>query len=145
MIRAAAFQTRQCFVDTSAHFAVISPEDTNHHSARRISLWLMENRWRLITTNFIVAETHALTLTRLGRTLALRVLRQFDENPASIIRVTLSDERRARAIIEEFDDKNFSYTDATSFAVMDRLDVTHAFHFDRNFTQYGFIDLAQQL
>ncbi len=35
-------------------------------------------------------------------------------------------------------DKRFSYTDASSFAVMERLGIGTAFGFDRDFAQYGF-------
>jgi predicted nucleic acid-binding protein len=40
------------------------------------------------------------------------------------------------------DDKDFTLTDATSFAVMERLGITYAFTFDHPFTQYGFIALT---
>jgi uncharacterized protein len=52
--------------------------------------------------------------------------------------VTAEDELRTRQIIYRYDDKNFSLTDATSFAVMERLRITTAFTFDHNFAQYGF-------
>jgi predicted nucleic acid-binding protein len=56
--------------------------------------------------------------------------------------VSLRDERRAREIIAQYDDKDFTLTDATSFAVMERLGITYAFTFDHHFTQYGFIALT---
>ena len=42
----------------------------------------------------------------------------------------------------QYDDKNFTLTDATSFAVMERLGMTEGFTFDRNFAQYGFTILT---
>ena len=38
----------------------------------------------------------------------------------------------------KYQDKDFSLTDAISFAVMERLQITQAFTFDRHFAQYGF-------
>jgi len=53
-------------------------------------------------------------------------------------RITEEDERKAREIIFTYFDKSFSYTDATTFAVMERLGITSVLAFDQHFTQYGF-------
>jgi predicted nucleic acid-binding protein len=99
---------------------------------------LVAERRRLFTTNFILAELHALLLTRANRHLAATVLREIDTSQVTtIVRVSTRDERRARAIIHQYDDKDFSLTDATSFAVMERLRMTHALAYDENFAQYG--------
>ncbi len=128
---------RRVFVDTSAYFAVANSRDRSHRLAATVVRRLADQRVRLFTTNFIVAETHALALSRLGRREAARVLAEIDIS-AVIIRVSASDERRARDIINRYDDKDFSLTDAMSFAVMKRLGIPIAFAFDRDFTQYGF-------
>jgi predicted nucleic acid-binding protein len=51
--------------------------------------------------------------------------------------VNPSDEEKAKEIIRRYIDKTFSYTDATSFAVMERLALRAAFGFDPHFRQYG--------
>jgi uncharacterized protein len=56
--------------------------------------------------------------------------------------VTSADVQRAKAIIYQYDDKDFSLTDATSFAVMERIRVPAVFTFDRHFAQYGFTILT---
>jgi predicted nucleic acid-binding protein len=128
---------RRVFIDTSAFFALTAPRDDDHHTALAIQQRLITERWRLYTTNLVLAETHALLLTRLGRTIALRTLQRIDHSTTTIIRISVADETRAREIIIQYDDKDFSFTDAASFAVMERLRIPHAFTFDRNFTQYG--------
>ena len=62
-----------------------------------------------------------------------------------MIRSRASDEERAREIIYQYDDKDFSMTDAISFAVMERLRIARAFTFDRHFAQYGFTVLTPDL
>jgi predicted nucleic acid-binding protein len=52
--------------------------------------------------------------------------------------VTEEDELRAKTILLRYADKDFSYVDATSFAVMERLGLQTAFAFDEHFMQYGF-------
>ena len=61
------------------------------------------------------------------------------------MRVSRRDEDRAWEIIEHFDDKDATLTDATSFAVMERLRIGVAFTFDSDFAQYGFAVLTPEL
>ena len=133
---------RRTFVDTSGYYALADADDDNHVTAGTLLTALRSQRWRLVTTNFVLAETHALVLRRLGRAAALRVLQDMTRSPATeLVRVTPSDEARALAILVQYTDKLFSYTDATSFAVMERLGLTRVFTFDSDFTQYGFTQL----
>ena len=99
-------------------------------------------RSRLFTTNFVVAETHALVLIRRGRLVARRVLQEIDLGRITVVRVSAGDELRAREIIAQYDDKDFSLTDAASFAVMERLRISVAFTFDHHFAAYGLTILA---
>ncbi|MDQ3701114.1 MAG: PIN domain-containing protein [Chloroflexota bacterium] len=125
------------FVDTSAHYALVDTKDTNHQSARAIGRQLATQHTRLVTTNFILAETHALLLSRVGRPAALAFLDRIDRSSFTLVRISEADEREARNIIGRYNDKDFSLTDATSFSVMERLGLSVAFCFDRNFAQYG--------
>jgi predicted nucleic acid-binding protein len=66
----------------------------------------------------------------------------MEESPTTLVWVTPADVARARTIIYQYTDKDFSLTDATSFAVMERLGLRLAFTFDRDFAQYGFTVLT---
>ena len=52
--------------------------------------------------------------------------------------MTPDDEDEAWAIFKKHRDKAWSFTDCTSMAVMQRLDVTTAFALDEHFEQMGF-------
>ncbi|MGI6285976.1 PIN domain-containing protein [Neomoorella humiferrea] len=88
----------------------------------------------MILTNFIVAETHALILSRIGHELARERIRNL---VWKIERVKEEYEERAKEIIIAYRDKSFSYTDAPTFAVMERLNLKVALAFDNHFTQFG--------
>src|SRR5919202_7151923 len=137
-----ASQARRALVDTSAYFALLDADDANHLQARTISARLIAEGWRLLTTSFVLAETHALLLNRLSQQIATRFLRDMEHSPTTLIWVTPRDVERANAIIYQYDDKDFSLTDAASFAVMERLHIPTAFTFDRHFAQYGFTVLS---
>ena len=123
-------------VDTSAVYALLDRDDRCHDAAREALESLRKRRTDPLLTNFIVAECHALSLSRLGADIARKWLLG---NIWPVERVNVEDETKARVIIEQYTDKTFSYTDATSFAVMDRLGIKTAFAFDPHFRQYGFL------
>lgn len=122
-------------VDTSAVFALLDRSDANHAVARTRLEQLKRRRIEPLLTNFIVAESHALALSRLGGEVARRWL---VGNVWPVERVTEDDESKAEAIVGRHVDKTYSYTDATSFAVMERLRLRTVFAFDPHFRQYGF-------
>ena len=125
----------QLLVDTSAVYALIDRDDTCHRKAVALLRSLPRRGLRPLLTNFIVAESHALLLSRLGPEIARDwLLRQI----WPVERITPEDEEKAREIIRRYTDKSFSYTDATSFVVMERLGIKEAFAFDPHFRQYGF-------
>jgi predicted nucleic acid-binding protein len=124
----------QVLVDTSAVYALIDRDDTHHRRATTILRTLPRRGLTPLLTNFIIAESHALLLSRLGADTARDwLLTQI----WPIEPLNPTDEKKAREIIQRYGDKTFSYTDATSFAVMERLHVGEAFAFDPHFQQYG--------
>jgi predicted nucleic acid-binding protein len=140
--RSSTTRPRTALIDTGAFYALVDPTDANNAAAKRIAQRLAVEKWRLYTTNFIRAEAHALILNRLSHRAADSFLAELRQSPGTtIIRISADDESRALEIIARYKDKDFSLTDAISFVVMERLGMSHAFTFDRNFTQYGLITL----
>lgn len=127
------------FVDSSAFFAIANRNDTYHAEAVALMQRLAHVAAELFTSNFVIAETHALLLSKLGYTVAVRFLHEMNTGITRRIRVSETDEKRAQEIIFRYSDKTFSYTDATSFAVMERLHIKQSFTFDGDFDEYGFV------
>ena len=98
---------------------------------------LIAQRYRLYSTNAMLIESHALILSVMGNHVANRFLRDTMRGPTVVVRVREADEGRAREILLRYEDKAFSYNDAISFAVMERLGIDLAFTFDSDFRQYG--------
>jgi len=82
----------------------------------------------------VVAEAYDLLAVR---AYPAKAREWFLSNTWSVERVTVWDEKKAREIIERYADKDFSYTDAASFALMERIGCDAAFTYDRHFEQYG--------
>jgi hypothetical protein len=81
-------------------------------------------------------------LARLGRARAGQFLRGMATSHTTIIRARAQDEGRARAVLARYADKDFSFADAISFVVMQRLGITRAFTLDDHFVQFGFTVLT---
>jgi len=122
-------------VDTSAFYALINRSDCDHAAAKYCFEALLRNEATLVTSNFVLSETYTLILYRMGRPAAVGVTGKIRES-FGIERISEEDELCAWKIIAGFADKEFSYVDATSFALMKRLGLTRAFSFDDHFSQY---------
>jgi len=129
---------RRVFVDTGAFVALRNRAEREHEIARATLSALVAERVPLITSNYVFAETYTALLVRTGREEAIEWGRRFRAGEAiELIRVEESVEEAAWTIIEAHADKNWSYVDATSFALMEREDIVEAFAFDRHFVQRG--------
>ena len=130
------------FVDTGVFYARLDEDDDNHQPAEAFFRGPALSE-PLVTSTAVVYETHALLL-RMSRTLpadkafspALRFLHQVDRM-AKVVHVTEADHLQGRAILEQHRDKDYSFCDAISFAIMERLKIKRAAAFDRHFRQYG--------
>jgi predicted nucleic acid-binding protein len=121
-------------------YALALQNDEHNHNAKAIFDTLLAQRTRLYTTIFCRNTSVVLRELRHPARAAAYATALYSGD-ANVIHPTRRDEQRALAILTQYDGKLFSLCDALSFAVMERLAITHAFTFDRNFAQYGFIML----
>lgn len=124
------------FVDTSAWFAAYVPADSRHREAD--SFLASVNSLSLITTDYVLDESMTLFRMR-GETKRAWVLgrRILDESICKLQWVEQEDVLRAWTIFENFRDKDWSFTDCVSRAVIERLSIAEAFTFDEYFRQFG--------
>lgn len=123
------------FTDTGAWYAYFDEDDAHHDAAVQFIKALTVP---LATSTYVFDELVTLTKAHLGQQEAVRcgdLLRR--EQIAKLLRIEEADEQRAWEIFVGYNDKGFSFTDCTSFAIMERLNITTAFAFDKHFRQYG--------
>lgn len=123
------------FTDTSAWYAYIDKSDADHDLAVKV----VKNLNRpLITSNYIFDEILTLVKLRMGYHVARNLGQKlWSQEVAGLVRLTKEDESTAWEIFVQYEDKGFSFTDCTSFAIMERLRIDTAFAFDVHFVQYG--------
>jgi len=127
------------FVDSGAWIALRSRRDQHHAEADRLFRDAVRRRIPLLTTNLVVAETHRLTLFRVGFEPALRALERIDASPSVTVRfATTRDHAEGRRWLERLAPRPVTYTDAVTFAVMAAAKCKHVLGFDEDFAAAGF-------
>lgn len=134
---------KRIFIDTWAWYAIANRKDKDHKRAVSINKKLVKEKFQYVTTNFIFGETYTLILIRgKNHKAAIDFGEKFKQMVKSgeveLIRISEEIEDEAWDIAKKYDDKDFSYVDCTSFAVMNDLEITRAFTDDSHFEQIGF-------
>jgi predicted nucleic acid-binding protein len=126
-------------LDTSAIFAAARPRSDRHAEAGKAYRTLLTGTQRLVTTDLIVAELHALSIARVhprfGLELVDRLLAsdRIDVVAAGIDRIAL-----AADLLRRRPDRAYSLADAVSFVLMRHLAISQAFTLDADFAAEGF-------
>ncbi|MHB8160408.1 MAG: type II toxin-antitoxin system VapC family toxin [Thermoleophilia bacterium] len=131
------------FVDTSAWLAVNDPRDNRHDAAAVFYREDALKKFRtLVTSNLVVAETHASLIKARGMHVALKFLELLDTSSrVNVIYSTRELEMEGERILAKYGDQRFSLCDATSFAVMKDNGIMNVFSFDQHFETTGFCRL----
>ncbi|HEX5072004.1 MAG TPA: PIN domain-containing protein [Gemmatimonadaceae bacterium] len=127
------------FVDTSAWYPLVVAKHPDHARLASALRALIRNHRRLVTTNLVVAETHALLLRRIGRATALTFIQTVGDPPNVVVRSSRELEAAAaRDWLGRYDEQDFSFADAVSFAVMTERGIREALTLDHHFVVAGF-------
>ncbi|MGH2609018.1 MAG: type II toxin-antitoxin system VapC family toxin [Tepidiformaceae bacterium] len=129
----------ELFVDTSAWYPLAVRSHPDHGRLAQALRDRVRRGAQVVTTNLVVAETHALLLHRVGRDTALTFARTVREPPNIV--VASSADLEARALtdwLERYADQDFSFADAVSFAVMTERGIDQAMALDRHYRTAGF-------
>jgi predicted nucleic acid-binding protein len=131
-------------VDSWAWLALYNENDSYHDVATLAYNELLDAEYVLVTTNSILSETYTNLRRWASHSIAIRFGRTIqgivETGALEIVRVTAEDEAAAWEIFEKYDDlKDLSFTDCTTFAVMQRLGVNEAFTGDKHFTIMGLV------
>lgn len=127
------------FVDTSFWVALFFAGDERHSPAR--GLW-GERPGALLTSNHVLGETWTFLRRRRGHADAVRALDAIHESSrVTVVRVPQATEDEAWEWLRRHEGREYSFVDATSFALMRRRRIGEALAFDGDFTAAGFVEV----
>jgi len=130
------------FLDTSAFLALENRRDSYHSKALLFKDACLKTGKTLITSDYVLDESYTIIRLRAGHPIAV----QFGESlrKSQFIRIehiTPEIVEEAWRLFKTFADHDFSFTDCTSFAMMEKLNIHIAFTFDVHFKEYGRFDI----
>ncbi len=126
-------------LDTSAIFAAARPRSDHHAEASAAYRTLLTGSKRLVTTDLIVAELHALSIARVhpgfGLDLVDRLLTSYR---IEIVAAGIARMAAAADLLGQRPGRAYSLADAVSFVLMRELAISRAFTLDADFAAEGF-------
>ncbi len=133
------------FIDTGAFLAISDKSDIFHELSATVYQKVVEQKAILYTSNYIIDETITLIRARVNHSAAVAFIKGLDDSDITILHITEKDEYSAKEIFIKYKDKDFSYTDCTSFTLIDKYSIDAALSLDEHFSQYGYKHKVKQL
>lgn len=128
------------FLDTSFLFAYYNADDEDHKIALDIAGDAI-NYKIVIISDYIFDELITLLLNRISKSKAIEVcdnlLNDIKSGDITLIRVSDKIFEDAIRIFIRFSDKEWSFTDCTSYVIIKNANIAKAVSFDEHFRQFG--------
>jgi uncharacterized protein len=127
------------FADTSFWFALQERRDRNHRAAAALA---RAQSGVVIVSNHVLGETWTLLRRRGGHHAAVGFLDRLHRIPSiQVVHVDEEIESEAWRWLRLRQEREYSFVDATSFALMRQRRVHEALAFDGDFSAVGFVEL----
>jgi predicted nucleic acid-binding protein len=126
------------FIDTSAFCALTIPKDQHNFIAKSIYKRIQTDKAILYTSDYVLDEVYTLLKNRSSHATAVKFMNQMDKCSMTILRVNEDIEKDAKTIFKKFDDRRLSFTDCTSFALINQLNIDAVFAFDEHFKYHPY-------
>ncbi len=128
------------FVDTGAWYALKATDDKYHGQAVTFYDQLKAGRHgSLVVSDYILDETATLLMANKGGEMATNFLSEALESKS--VRLIWVDPQLFHRVAKSFKSgsiRGWSFTDCTSFELMNQLNIKDAFAFDGHFSEAGF-------
>jgi len=128
------------FVDTSAWLALNDRNDRHHKDSITKTATIKSKKIGLITSDYVIDESLTIIRFRVSHEAAVLFGESvFNSNIIQSVNIAEDDKYASCELFKRYRDRQFSFTDCTSFILMRRLKLDKCFTFDSHFSQMGFM------
>ncbi len=132
------------FADANGWIALNSKRDQLHRAAVDINKSLLRGGRHYVTPNFVLDETYTGLRMKVGHFAAVDFGERLrNSRTVYVVHITEELQEEVWQLFKQYADKEFSFTDCTSFVVMKQMSVVDAFTNDHHFEQMGFTILLK--
>jgi predicted nucleic acid-binding protein len=129
------------FLDTSFLFAYYNADDEDHDEAVSLSICLSQNNIVCVISDYIIDELLTLLSSRVGKSKAIKLCNDLIDDIKDgffiLIYIDYDIFNEALRTFIQFKDKEWSFTDCTSYTIIKKDGIDKAIYFDEHFRQFG--------
>lgn len=123
------------FVDTGALYSAVTKRDLDH---KKCAEYFQSSEDIFITTDYVFDELMTLLRIKNSHETAVEVGEKIRKGMIQLLELSSEEKELAWSYFKKHRDKEYSFTNCTSFCTMKNLGIHKAFSLDKNFTQAGF-------
>jgi predicted nucleic acid-binding protein len=128
------------YVDSSFWVALRIRRDRHHSEARE--LYRSHADAGLVTSNHVRGETWTYLRRKVGHGGAVGFLDSIERSPRlQIVRIEAKQEAEALLWLRQHDEREYSFVDASGFALMRSMRIREVLAFDGDYAAAGFVEL----
>lgn len=125
------------FIDSSAYLSILLPFDNNRKRGLEMVDEVYSSKEKLITSHAILGEVLTIGSMRYNRKAAINFVKRIFNSQTEIVVETKLLLERSFEIFQEIRDKDVSWVDCYSFAIIEVYEIEEVFSFDRDFKKYA--------
>lgn len=126
------------FLDTCAFAALSAPADALNGAVKAIYAAILRDGLRQYTSDYVLDETYTLLAARRGHHKAVAFMNGFEGSGVEVLRIDIGVESAAKTFFRKLAFNSLSFTDCTSFALVNSHRIDHLFSFDKHFQMFSF-------
>ena len=125
------------FIDSSAYIGVLNPFDSSHEKALELSNLFIVQESHVITSYSVLGEVLTVGSMRYNRKASIDFVKNIFESKTEIVSENDELTKKAFKIFQEISNKDVSWVDCYSFAIIEHYKIEKVFSFDKDFKKYA--------